>query len=199
MTPGERLHADYRGTGLTIGPHPMAFARLPEEGKRRELVESRGGLERAGGGRVVGFRSPNFDFDARSIAPLLDAGYRYDASAYPTPLLLPARLLLALKSRDPAAVRGLRPWPSSWMRRPHRWAAAGRSIQEFPVSVTPRLRFPVYHTARYFMDERRFRSLIEHASDLVTVVDAQGKVAYISPSIKRLVKLSMGIAGDAAA
>jgi error-prone DNA polymerase len=27
MTPGERLHADYRGTGLTIGPHPMAFAR----------------------------------------------------------------------------------------------------------------------------------------------------------------------------
>jgi error-prone DNA polymerase len=27
MTPGERLHADYGGTGLTIGPHPMTFAR----------------------------------------------------------------------------------------------------------------------------------------------------------------------------
>jgi error-prone DNA polymerase len=27
MTPGERLIADYAGTGLTIGPHPMAFRR----------------------------------------------------------------------------------------------------------------------------------------------------------------------------
>ena len=34
--------------------------------------------------------------------------------------------------------------------------------------------------------ESRFRSLIEHASDLVTVVDAQGKIAFISPSVKRL-------------
>ena len=27
MDPGERLHADYAGTGLTIGPHPMALRR----------------------------------------------------------------------------------------------------------------------------------------------------------------------------
>jgi error-prone DNA polymerase len=27
MNPGERLHADYAGTGLTIGPHPMALRR----------------------------------------------------------------------------------------------------------------------------------------------------------------------------
>jgi len=186
--------------------HPMAFARLPEEGKRRELVESRAGLERAGGGRVVGFRSPNFDFDARSIAPLLDAGYRYDASAYPTPLLLPARLLLALKSRDPAAVRGLRPWPSSWMRRPHRWAAAGRSIQEFPVSVTPRLRFPVYHTARYFMDERRFRSLLdgfarrgEPLSYPLHAVDALGlREDGVDPRLARHPGLGRGLAAKLA-
>jgi PAS domain S-box-containing protein len=34
--------------------------------------------------------------------------------------------------------------------------------------------------------ERRFRSLIEHASDFVAVVDAQGKIGYISPSVRRL-------------
>lgn len=27
MSPGERLQADYAGTGLTIGPHPMALRR----------------------------------------------------------------------------------------------------------------------------------------------------------------------------
>jgi error-prone DNA polymerase len=27
MSPSERLHADYAGTGLTIGPHPMALRR----------------------------------------------------------------------------------------------------------------------------------------------------------------------------
>ena len=27
MDPGERLHADYAGMGLTIGPHPMALRR----------------------------------------------------------------------------------------------------------------------------------------------------------------------------
>ena len=27
MNDGERLHADYAGTGLTIGPHPMALRR----------------------------------------------------------------------------------------------------------------------------------------------------------------------------
>jgi error-prone DNA polymerase len=34
MTDGERLHADYHGTGLTIGRHPMAF--------RRAALDARG-------------------------------------------------------------------------------------------------------------------------------------------------------------
>lgn len=36
------------------------------------------------------------------------------------------------------------------------------------------------------LSEERFRSLIEHASDLITIVDANGVVAYCSPSLKRL-------------
>jgi len=35
--------------------------------------------------------------------------------------------------------------------------------------------------------ERRFRSLIENASDLVTVIDDAGTIMYVSPSVKRLV------------
>jgi len=41
-------------------------------------------------------------------------------------------------------------------------------------------------TAVLQASERRFRSLIENASDLVTVIDANAAISYISPSIKRL-------------
>jgi PAS domain S-box-containing protein/putative nucleotidyltransferase with HDIG domain len=34
--------------------------------------------------------------------------------------------------------------------------------------------------------ERRFRSLLEHASELVAVVDVNGTITYISPSVKRI-------------
>ncbi|MBI4292330.1 MAG: response regulator [Betaproteobacteria bacterium] len=41
-------------------------------------------------------------------------------------------------------------------------------------------------TAALRQSEQRFRSLIENASDLVTVIDTHGAIAYASPSIKRL-------------
>lgn len=55
--------------------------------------------------RLIGYgdRSPNFDMDRTALRVLAECGYRYDVSAYPTPLLFPARLLLALKSGDPGA------------------------------------------------------------------------------------------------
>ena len=35
-------------------------------------------------------------------------------------------------------------------------------------------------------NERRFRSLIEHASDITTVIDERGKILYLSPSVERI-------------
>jgi polysaccharide deacetylase len=141
--------------------HPMAFSRLDPEQMRHELEESRRVLEAASGAAVVGYRSPNFDLDARAMEALVDAGFRYDASAYPTPFLLPARLLLALKSRDMGAVLKLRCWPFTMSRRPYRWVRGARALEEFPVSVTPGVRFPFYHTARYLMGDGRFESMLE--------------------------------------
>lgn len=141
--------------------HPMALASLPREPLRRELEDSRRLLEQASGGSVVGFRSPNFDLSVRVIEGLGDAGYLYDASAYPTPFIIPARLLLAVKSRDAAAVLQLRAWPYTWRRDPHRITTARRSLVEYPVSVTPGIRFPIYHTARYLMSDRRFERILD--------------------------------------
>lgn len=141
--------------------HPIGFAGLAPARQRAELEDSRRALSEASGVGVVGFRAPNFDMHARVVPRLAAAGYRYDASAYPSLLLLPARAVLALKSADPLRVLAMRPWPFTWRRRPYDWRAGGAAIREFPVAMTPTLRLPVYHTMRWLASERSFESAIE--------------------------------------
>jgi hypothetical protein len=136
--------------------HPFAFARLPADQQRSELENSKAALEKASGTPCVGFRAPGFDFDAAAARAVYETGYRYDASAYPTPLMLPARLLQGLKSRNLLDALRLRCWPFTFRRDPHRIPMNGGALVEFPVAVTPWLRFPVYHTARYLMTEAQF-------------------------------------------
>ncbi len=161
--------------------HPLAFSSLGARGMRDELVRSRAALEEAGGAPVAGYRSPNFDMSPAALRVLARCGYRYDASGYPTPLLLPARLLLALKSRDRGGVLRLRPWPFSMRRRPHDLRVGEKTLREFPASVTPRMRLPIYHTLRYSLADRRFESTLdgfvrrgEPLSYLLHAVDALG-------------------------
>ena len=137
--------------------HPLSLASLGDEPLARELAESRATLATASGAAVVGFRAPNFDMNRRTLRALREAGYRYDASGFPTPLLLPARLVLAAKSADPAAVLRLTLWPFTLTREPHML----EGVREFPLAVTPLARVPVYHTLRYFTPEKRFLDRLE--------------------------------------
>jgi peptidoglycan-N-acetylglucosamine deacetylase len=141
--------------------HPFAFASLPEEAQRRELEDSRRSLSAASGSEVSGFRAPNFDFDDAAARVLASCGYRYDASAYPTPFLLPARLVMALKSREPATLLRMRWHSFRWERMPGEIQTSAGRLVEFPVSVTPRIRFPVYHTARYVTGDLRFDAILD--------------------------------------
>ena len=136
--------------------HPFAFARLPTHAMRAELEDSRAALEAAGGRPVIGFRSPNFDVDRGALRAIAESGYAYDASAYPTPLLGPARVVLAVKSGRLDALRRLRTWPVTFRREPFRFHDGGRSLVEFPLAVSGGMRVPVYHTARYFLSRDAF-------------------------------------------
>ena len=140
--------------------HPIGFASLPPGQQQDELQRSRRALERAAGAAVVGFRAPNFDMNAAAASRLLAAGYLYDASAYPSLMLLPARAVLALKSANPLAVLAMRPWPFTWRRQPYDWDLVGGTLREFPVAMTPGLRLPVYHTLSYYTPRARFESQI---------------------------------------
>lgn len=137
--------------------HPLSLAALEARPLAEELAMSRVALSRACGADVKGFRAPNFDMNRRTLHALAVAGYRYDASAFPSPLLLPARLVLAAKSADPAAVLRLTLWPFSLKRGPHEI----EGVREFPLAVTPGLRLPVYHTLRYFTKEAPFFARLE--------------------------------------
>lgn len=161
--------------------HPIGFAGLAPARQAAELADSRRALSEASGFDVVGFRAPNFDMNSRLVPRLAAAGYRYDASAYPSLLLVPARAVLAMKSAHPLRVLAMRPWPFTWNRLPYEWRAGGAAIREFPVAMTPGVRLPVYHTMRWIAPERTFESALdgfarrgEMLSYVLHAVDALG-------------------------
>lgn len=161
--------------------HPVPFARQTREQQRIELVESKRRLEEATGREVAGFRTPNFDLDRPALAAVAEAGYRYDASGYPTPLLLAARLAMAVRAPRPLEVLRLQLWPFTMERRPGAIRIAGRELYEFPISVTPGIRMPVYHTLRFLSAPGAFLARLdgfaqrgEPLSYILHAVDALG-------------------------
>ena len=55
MTPQERVNADYAGTSITTGPHPMALARekMPQLWRAADLQQARNGERVLIGGMVI--------------------------------------------------------------------------------------------------------------------------------------------------
>jgi len=138
--------------------HPAAWRQLPPSDVARELRESKGRLEQASGAHVVGFRSPGWHGPACLPDALLEAGYRYDASSFPSPLLGVAAAALWLRSRARRRTAlGVRSWFAP--RAPSSLRAS--ELREFPVSVTRTLRFPIYHTLRYGFGDARFARALD--------------------------------------
>lgn len=134
--------------------HPMPFVRVPMSRLRHQLTESKRLLDAACARPVIGFRAPNWDVSPRALAPLAEAGYRYDASGFPSLFQVPVRLLLVLKSDDKRKTFRMRPWPWTLRRRPFRWGGPGHEMVQFPISVSRWVRFPLYHTTMYLTGQR---------------------------------------------
>jgi peptidoglycan/xylan/chitin deacetylase (PgdA/CDA1 family) len=141
--------------------HPMPFVRVAMSKLRHQVAESRRVLGSVLAHPPIGLRAPNWDVSPRAHAPLVDAGYRYDASGFPSAFQVPVRLLLVAKSSNPRKTFRMRPWPWTFERQPYIWRNAGRDLIEFPISVSPVIRFPIYHTSRYLLSDRIFRAHVE--------------------------------------
>jgi hypothetical protein len=165
--------------------HPQPFSALGDAALREELETSRRRLSEAVGRDVVGFRAPAWDVDRRVLRMVRAAGYRYDASVFPTPVLIASRLAAFQRSTGKRSILGMETLSHVFApARPHVLGNGYGDLVEFPIAVTPRLRLPVYHTVAYLVPERLFqrnlRALLRsdlpvfyefHAADLLDLAE----------------------------
>jgi peptidoglycan/xylan/chitin deacetylase (PgdA/CDA1 family) len=78
--------------------HELPFANLSAARAEREIGDSRRMLTALADTEVVGFRAPSWDADPALLTRLAAAGYRYDASAYPSILLPLLRRAIAARA-----------------------------------------------------------------------------------------------------
>ena len=119
----------------------------------QELDQAHEAIESAIGRAPVGFRGPGFSISSDLLRELLDRGYLYDASTFPTFIGPLARTYYLLSTRGLSSNErkkraklfgtlkdGFRPLPA------YRWHVSGseRRLVEIPVSTMPGLRVPVH-------------------------------------------------------
>lgn len=148
-----RLIAD-RGheVGCHSMTHTLPFSISTSESRRREIEEPKDLLEGLSGREVQGFRAPSWDIPPGLIDALVEAGYAYDASSFPSWALLLLRSRVARMSGNGAAPSTLSKRHCFWGRSsPHLVQTNGRELVEIPLSTVPVFRVPYYNTMSFVM------------------------------------------------
>jgi peptidoglycan/xylan/chitin deacetylase (PgdA/CDA1 family) len=141
--------------GHEIGNHSFHhepwLQRYSDEEIEREIVSATDAITEATGVRPVGFRGPGFSLSQATLETLVDHGYRYDCSTFPTyigPLARAYYFMTAKLTPEERAERkelfgsvrdGLRPL------RTYRWSLRdARTLLEIPVTTFPVLKIPIH-------------------------------------------------------
>jgi peptidoglycan/xylan/chitin deacetylase (PgdA/CDA1 family) len=117
----------------------------------REITSATDAIADATGVRPVGFRGPGFSLSEATLETLVDHGYRFDCSTFPTyigPLARAYYFMTAKLTPEERAERkelfggmrdGLRP-----LRTYHWSLPGGRTLLEIPVTTFPILKIPIH-------------------------------------------------------
>lgn len=164
---------DLLSAGHEIGNHSMhheqGFRFLSSRQKRAEIAAMDEICREKVGVKPVGFRAPGWNIADDTLPILKELGYRYDSSVFPT-FLMPALksshwLSMKAKPRLDRSTMG----QSSYMTAPllpYRTSAVtlGRrgenGIVEFPISVSPLIRFPFTATFYLLFGERMYSGIL---------------------------------------
>ncbi len=141
--------------------HRIPFDVSDSERARLEIAEARAVLEDVAGEDVVGFRAPGWEVSAGLVSQLHSAGFRYDASSFPSWMFLVLRWSISRRSSLRRGRRGT-PIRQGLLGRatPHVVNDSnGRSLVEIPVCTTPLVRLPYYHTLRLLLPDPVFRAI----------------------------------------
>lgn len=132
--------------------HRLPFADLDDTALDVELAGSKRVLEELAGQSVAGFRAPSWDLSDRLLSAVVAAGYRYDASTYPSILLPLLRRAVARRSAQGASRTVSGAWAGAFGRTGvHRRRSEDGQLTEVPMCTAPFLRLPYYQTMRFVL------------------------------------------------
>lgn len=115
-----------------------------------EMTNAEDHIERATGQKPVGFRGPGFSLSHSILRELVQRGYLYDATTFPTFLVPLVRLYYFATASFTAEQRRQRRSLGGKLRegfrsiKPYRWRMNGGTLLEIPVTTLPGLKFPMH-------------------------------------------------------
>lgn len=115
-----------------------------------ELVRTEDAIEAATGIRPSGFRGPGYSLSQSVLEVLLERGYRYDASTFPTYLGPIARAYYFMTAKLTPAERKRRAKLFGTLAdghrplKPYRWRLGDESLLEIPVTTLPLAKIPLH-------------------------------------------------------
>lgn len=115
-----------------------------------ELARAEDAIEAATGARPTGFRGPGYSLSETVLDTLLERGYRYDASTFPTYLGPLARTYYFMTAKLTPAERKRRAKLFGTLAdgnrslKPYLWKLAKGTIPEIPVTTLPLVKVPIH-------------------------------------------------------
>jgi hypothetical protein len=165
---------DWSAAGHEIGNHSYNhcpnLGAMPIDQMRDEVMRSHDAIAAVVGSEPKGFIAPGWSASAELVGVLQDAGYVYDTSVFPSYFmwLIVAKLWLNFRG-DPRRRDFLqrRDWLANLLASTRPYLASRESLHRaqreglliLPVPVSPTLRIPCWHTARFVFPQW----LYEHA------------------------------------
>ena len=157
-----QMAEDLVAAGHEIGnhtyTHPYDLIQRSDDEIAHEIGEAHRILSEVRGSPVAGFRAPGYHMNDAVYRALVQAGYRYSSSIFPSPPYYLAKLgvmgLMRLVGKTSQAIMG-DPRIMIASRFPHH----RRSMLELPITVLPGIRFPIIGTSMTMLGRRGMRLL----------------------------------------
>lgn len=140
--------------------HRHDLGRLAPKELQDEVLRAHELIAECTGQEPQGFASPFWSASPRLWDVLARAGYRYDASLFPSYLLPLMAARICWTARGPERFRVLR-LGTYGGERPLPPAAGDGDLVELPLPTTRRLRLPCYHTMPLVVGWRLFSGILE--------------------------------------
>lgn len=142
--------------------HPYDLVQKPRAEIQRELQQSKEALQELGiTSNQIGFRAPGYNTSPQLMELLAESGFHYDSSLFPCPpyILAKAAFLLAYRLQNRPSRSIVADWRSAFGNpNPHQIRTeSGKTLWEFPITVLPKVRFPVIGTSLITLGKTGFR------------------------------------------